>query len=265
VISGRRLLLILLACAGLAYLALRNLPPAGILPPVPSGPSKPLVAPSAAVPHAEQSLNERTWAIKDLRALVGEEIELRQLPDGRLVSARGKPGAGRRAGTAFRPEDPRQATARAKEILAAAGPLLGLSAEHPLEEPTVRGTEVSAQVFFRETAAGVPVAPAGTVSIDLGPQGELLGLHSEYVPEVRVRNEVRLGADEARSRAVGAVADQSSGLRAEGGSRVVWIVGNALAGAADGRHAYEFTVQGRQVVVDAATGAVLYQRDRRRY
>lgn len=181
---------------------------------------------------------------------------------GRLASVRGGPGFGARAGAGFRIDDRRRVVARAREIVEAAAGLLGLRPDFPLGDPALNQSAVSAQVFFEQTHHGIPLAPRGAVTVDLGPQGELLGLYSDYVPDVSVSvdpggsraDEEKITAEQARIRAGVGYREQ-----AEGGRQVYWLLGISPSA----RLAYEFIVEGNRVVVDAGTGAVLSRRDRR--
>ncbi len=175
---------------------------------------------------------------------------------GHLASARGGPGVGTRAAEGFRIDERRRVVARAREIVEAASGLLGLRTEFPLGDPALNQSAVSAQVFFEQTHQGVPLAPRGAVTVDLGTQGELLGLYSDYVPDVTISDEEKITAEQARVRA-------GIGYRepAEGGRAVYWLLGMGRSA----RRAYEFIVEGQRVVVDAGTGAVLSRREKRHY
>jgi hypothetical protein len=106
------------------------------------------------------------------------------------------------------------------------------------------------------------VLPVGEVKIDLGPEGELVGFYSNYAADVTVVNQARLDSDEARKRALDAVkltgANPVLGS-VDGGAQIVWVTGR------EGRIAYQFGANGRQVVIDAETGEVLQNRNRRTY
>lgn len=198
-----------------------------------------------------------TWAA--FRERFGGGLEARFGRDGALEEIRGTPGSGQRAGKGFDPTDTGRVLSRAREVVAGARDLIGVQAGAPLGNPQARTGEVSAQVSFRQSSDGVPVAPQGTVTVDLGPQGELLGLSSSYVRGLSVVNDRVLDAETCRSKAIAAIVDQGSSIRPSGGSPVVWVP----FGSSRGRHAYEYFVQGRQVIVDASSGEVLYRRDQR--
>jgi len=166
------------------------------------------------------------------------------------------------AKSGFDPKDPRESVSRANEILAAARAELGIKPDLPLEAPLARGGEASAQVFYREHVGGLPLAPNGSVTVDLGPKGELLSISSDYHPNVTLSGTLKLDADTARGIALGGGSEQ-----VEGGRLVAWVVGRLSRPGEplQARRAYEFSVQGKQVVVDAENGAFLFSRDRRRF
>jgi hypothetical protein len=220
-------------------------------------------APARAAPVPSQAARDALW--KRFRDKFGQELEPRFTPEGRLISVRGRPGHGH--GTTrpgFSPEDPRQALARAKEVLEAASELIGVTPDWPLEQPIAKGSKVSAQVYFKESGSGVAIAPFGSVWVDLDSQGGLLGLDSSYVPSPAVVNTENLDPSDAKMRALAAVPDGDSALKVEGGDPVLWVE-RAPSGVPEARHAYEYYVQGRQVIVDASNGAILHKRDVRQY
>jgi hypothetical protein len=211
-------------------------------------------APMRTHPTASRPGKEE-W--KRFQEKFGAELQSGFSADGRLVSISGRPGAGKRAQPGFTPEDPRQAIARAKEIVEQARALLGINEDWPLGEPLAQTGKISAQVYFQQSRGGVPVAPFGTVSVDLDSQGGLIRLDSSYAPDPQIVNDPVLDSSEAKLRALGAVGDQSSTLKPQGGNTVLWI----SAGGSEARYAYEYYIQGRRVIVDAGSGAILLKRD----
>ncbi len=214
--------------------------------------------------RAVENRDERDSRWKAFREKFGADLR-GEFHGGRLVSLQGALGVGAKAGADFDSTDPRQVSARAREILAASRDLLGVTAEPSLAGPKAIPGPASAQAVFRQTVDGVPLAPQGAITMDFGPQGELLGMDSSYLPSVQVTNSVRLNESQAREKAVSAIHDAvESGMKTEGGSRLVWVTEPAPEGrAAVARHAYEYSVQGRQVLVDAGDGSIIATRDRR--
>lgn len=200
---------------------------------------------------------------KEFKSKFGAELEPTFSDDGKLVRILGHVNQGTKASGNFHPDDPQKVIARAHEVLKAASHLLKLQKEWPLEDPRVSGNEVSAQVSFHETHLGIPLSPYGGVKLDLGADGELLELASQYVPEVQVSGAKSLDAQSAQTKAIAAV---MGGGHAEGGSEVIWATSAfAQNGPVLAYHAYEYMVDGRQVIVDAQNGKVLFRRDRRQY
>jgi len=145
-------------------------------------------------------------------------------------------------------------------VIAAASGMLGIQPDFPLGNVAVKGSRISAQVFFNETYEGISVCPGGNVKIDLGPRGELLALNSSYVPLIAVGNRVQLSSDEAKLGANAVFQRGSSDtLHVDGGSQIIWVKGQ------EGRFAYQFVSKGHQVVIDAQTGGVLSSWDRKQY
>jgi hypothetical protein len=206
--------------------------------------------------HVRKMSPEVAW--ESFRDHFGSDLKPQFGPSGQLISVQGVIGKGSKADSSFRPQDPKKAIERAREILQAAQDLIGIDPEWPLESPAARGSLFSAQVFFNETHQGVVVSPAGTIKIDLGSQGELIGLYSNYAQNVSLANQVRLDSEEAQIKAISMFQnDQFSSIDVDGGGKIIWVEGK------EGRYAYQFSVNGYQVVIDAQNGNVLFRRDRR--
>lgn len=197
------------------------------------------------------------------RERFGASLVFERAADGSLIAIRGALGKGAKAEAGFRTDDVTLVRARALEILSAAGELIGLNSELPSGDPLTRTGPVSAQVYFHETWRGIALEPLGSVSVDLGPQGELLNLSSNYVSDVRVSGERRVSSSDARKQAEASVA--TSALPTSGGRPIVWVSRGPLGQPVQGRQAFDFDVGGRQVVVDAENGKILSSRDRRQY
>lgn len=188
-------------------------------------------------------LSERGESFKER---FGGELKFEWGESGRLVSIRGS-SASVSAGADYRSDDPQSAISRAKDILEAAGVLLGVQSGLPLENPIAIANAASAQVYFQETLGGVPLAPLGKVTVDLGPKGELLGLDSSYMPNIAPKNAV-----------------DSKNMSGSQSKLIVWVSSNRDGeGRATSRYAYDSMVNGLEVVTDATTGESLFRRDRR--
>jgi hypothetical protein len=169
------------------------------------------------------------------------------------------------ASSGFHSSHPGEVKIRAREILNAAKELIKIDPAWPLDREEVRSGPVSAQVFFQETYQGMPVLPGGSVKVDLGSAGELLALHSSYRPSVEIVNQPVLSSDQAKAQALQFIRQQeaeglsSDKFHAGPGTKVVWVETN------QGHIAYQFHLHGREIVVDAKTGEVLYSHDKRIY
>lgn len=189
----------------------------------------------------------------------GSELEPQFDSKGRLISIRGVPGQGMTAARDFRTQDVRQVNLRGQEILHAAQDLLGINPELPLSPPIPQGGPVTAQVYFRETYRGLNLLPEGSLKLDLGPKGEILGLDSDYISELKVNSDFRLSSQEAFVKALASVnRGQSLSVPYVEGNRVVWVIQ-----ATQGQAAYRFFIQGREIVIDAGTGRVLSSKNQK--
>lgn len=184
----------------------------------------------------------------------GESLQAEFHPDGRAAFVKGAPRTGARGSSSYRSSEADQVKLRAEEVFANARELIGATSKNRFADPLIQPGRVSAQVFFQQIVDGVPLTPVGTVSITLGPEGELIRLDNAAVPNIPVVNERRLTVDQAKT----AASDVFSGAAVEGGAAVAWSPTGTEA-----RHAYEFYAKGRQIIVDAQTGQVISNRDRR--
>ncbi len=135
----------------------------------------------------------------------GSELEPQFDSNGKLISIRGVPGQGVTATRDFRTQDVRQVNLRGQEIVHAAQDLLGINPELPLSPPIPQGGPVTAQVYFRETYRGLTLLPEGNLKLDLGPKGEILGLYSDYISELKVNADFKLSSQEAFVKALASV------------------------------------------------------------
>ena len=225
--------------------------PTGIVKPIGSTPSKGIIR----VP-ASQGLSPADQAAlwEKFKDKFGGDLQPTYQPDGRLAIIHGAAHA-TPAAKGFRSDDPQMAIARAKEVLEAASAMIGVHGELPLENPIARGNEMATQVFFQENMGGIPLAPTGTVTIQLGSEGEVKGLYADYMPDIQIGNDVEVDAAQAR-KAV-------EGTRVEGGTQIIWMMD--AGSPAKAIHAYQYSADGRQVIVDAQTGKVIFKRDRRAF
>jgi len=224
--------------------------PSGVTRQDPVGFLKSSSSHESSIPNEKEN-SSRGSGWKYFNEKFGPHLKAEFSNDGRLVSIRGTLGGGHPADRKFRSENSQMAIERAQEILKEAGNLIGIRADWPLAREVARGNRISAQVFFTEMYQGVPLAPVGSVKVDLGSRGELLALDSDYVPQVDIRNEVLLSPEQAQKKA--GVPVQSNA------EEVIWVTGK------EGYYAFQFLAQGYQVLVDAQTGRVLVKRDIRQF
>lgn len=115
---------------------------------------------------------------------------------------------------------------------------------------------------FRQLWEGVPVEPYGNVSLTLGPGGKVLEGSSQYLAELVVDPNPRRPETEARLVAR-EVATRLGARRLTGGLPIVWVSSPGIP--AQGKKAYEYSAQGVQIIVDAATLEVLKTRSFRHH
>src|SRR5262249_48942548 len=160
----------------------------------------------------------------EFQSKFGDTLQPEFLPNGYLRSFTGQRGSGSRSGRDFDVKDPQKRIERATEILNAAQDLIGYDSRFPLGSPASTGSSATADVVFQETINGLPVYPGGTVSIDLGADGEPLGLYSNYARDVNVTNEPTLDPDQARQIAQATVSNPGITLAfaPKDGQKIIW-------------------------------------------
>ncbi len=234
-------------------------------PPLPSSSPLPSVRPSSqprTSPRASAAdQGPKHWS--QFKSKYGEDLIAQFTPDHLLSSIQGRIGQGAPQGVDFDFRDERQIKARAEAIIRELSVLIGERPDWPIEFSEIRLGPGSGQVYFQQTYQGLKVKPMGGVKVDLGPSGEIIGLYSDYAAQVQSVTPASLSESVVREKAREALTRQSlPGLSLSSippGQKIVWVSGGA------GRVAYEFFVQGRNVVIDAQQGRTLLFRDRRHF
>lgn len=214
--------------------------------------------------------SDRNSSWQEFTRKFGPELKSKTLSDGRIVAIYGSRGKGVHADSDFDPEDSKKAVDRAKEIVLAATDLLALQPDWPLGFEVAKVSPASAHIFLNETYQGLLVRPVGSIKIDLGAKGELVSLYSDYAPYLKIvnaaiANEVRLDVESAKIKALEAIPRKLGEATpvvysTNSEPKVIWVTGRR-----EGHIAYDFMVDGRQIVVDAQTGKILFQRNQRQF
>src|SRR5690606_7595318 len=131
---------------------------------------------------------------------------------------------------------------RASEILADAAPLLGVDPDTTFLSPLVEGGDTTGRVTYQQGIDGVPIYPGGTVTVVLGPRGELKAFDSSVYPATKIGNRATL--------------PQPVDSR-----RVLYVTESEPVALL--RYAYDSLHRGIQKVTDAENGEILLERDRR--
>jgi hypothetical protein len=142
----------------------------------------------------------------------------------------------------YRSLDVAQVSSRAREVFEDVRHLLGVpdTSEVIMHSPTIG--EFTSQVVFQQSENGIPLSPGGLVTILLGPDGQIVSVDSSAYPKTEVANRASL-------------------VRPEAAREILFVTQSAPVAVL--RHAYETRDRGIQKVVDAQTGAVLLEKDRR--
>ncbi len=225
--------------------------------------ASPRPSPKSTVSPPRSSLGASTQQWVDFKAKYGAHLVPRFSADHFLTSIQGAVGEGIPRGLEFNPQSESQVRERASEIVRALSVLIGERGDWPIEFREVRVGPASGQVSFRETHDGLVVKPFGVIKVDLGPQGEVLAVYSDYASQVQSVVPAVLSEDEVQERARSILGRQNlaklslSAMRP--GEKIIWVSGDTA------RVAYEYFVEGRNVVIDAQTGRTVLFRDRRHF
>jgi hypothetical protein len=201
---------------------------------------------------ANRSNSKLNW--ESFKKKYGEGFEPEYNEKGELIRITAKNSMGNSKSKGFSTTNKELVIQRINEILTDIEDLVGLQNELPLQVVEVQLGAVSSQVSLREQMGSVPIYPMGTLTIDLGPDGQLLGMSSSYLQTIQPVNDRSLTAQEATMKA---------GLNhsTEYAQPVIWAAG--FNGPFF--HAYQYQIRGQQVIIDASSGNVIYKRDRRQF
>ncbi len=187
----------------------------------------------------------------------GNNLQVKLSKKGKLESATGNPRADSNNVNGFRPNDSRAVINRAQEILNHAKDHIDFKKDFPLDDYKVQIGNFTAQVFFIETHKKVPLEPRGSVSVDLGPKGELLRFDNDYVSDLKILNKDLLSIVQAKNFLLKNETWITNNIIASE-RKILWVVTQNAA-----LWAYEFFIKGYKFVVDAETGAVILKKDER--
>lgn len=153
------------------------------------------------------------------------------------------------------PPSEEEFTRTARKLIEEAQSELGVTDLAQLGAPVVQRGLVSTQVFFRQQYQGLPLRPRGLLTVDLGPQGEKVGIYADWVSQWSFVSGKSQSMDQIRAHL---------GIpQSYAGVLVVWIDEHSGSSSPKGRLAYEFFGGGRTWIVDAEEGRIYLSRDRR--
>lgn len=180
----------------------------------------------------------------------------------RLVEIKGSVLRPRTKKNRFNPARADQLLSRSQEIFEDIRPLLGNGQPVEFLRPMATTGKYSGQTFYQQSVEGYPLKPFGNVTIDLGPQGEVIRVSSDVVPGIQVKNEKSLSVEQAEKSALTWLKNEHHLMDPlRGGEPIVWVPRPETDGlSVDAYYAYDFYVSGSQLVVDAQDGAIHFYR-----
>lgn len=196
----------------------------------------------------------------------GSELDLKFSSDHRLVRIRSsrKPGVAART---FQSGDYESVRKRSQEILDQVKSLIAYNPDFPVGENAIRSDEVSSQIEFTEKYRGVPLAPFGGITVQLDQNGGIRGLYSTYISEVRISNEASMDETEARELAPKKIHfSRTQDTPVGKGELILFTPGpQDSEQPVELKYAYRYSIDGRDVILDASNGNILSERDRRQF
>lgn len=214
-------------------------------------------------PSDEIRETEESWSWDRFLQKYGRSLEPDFSPQGVLLSIRTPHEGGLTRASDFNSENSESILSRSREILGDLKEVLGVSLEH-LGDVVVRGTSISAHAYYRQNIDSIPLQPYGTVSMDLGPQGELIGFYSTLVPGAHLRNHRTLSVGEVRAIVLSTLNPRPAHF-SEGGA-IIWVPapGNLNGGrTSEAYHAYSYLADGVEIIANAENARILARRDRK--
>ena len=211
---------------------------------------------------------ETTW--QSFRKQYGEGLEAAFTADHRLarIRAGSEPGI---PASRFSSGDKNSARTRADEILHSVGDLIGLNSKFPVQSRSVRSDEISSQIEWVQTYHDVSIEPFGRITMQLDSRGGLRALYSNYISDPAIVNEPTLDDASAKNLALSNLhftPERPGGPagRAGKGDLILFAPGPQDSSATvQLKYAYRFWIEGREVIVDAAKGEILSEKDRRQF
>lgn len=210
----------------------------------------------------EASRMKELWGV--FQAGYGPFDENTFSPDLRLLRLRSDQSIA--AGGGFQSGQRNSVLARGEEIVKNAQELLGLDSFRSLSLASIQTDEFSSQLEWIQTVQGLPIEPAGRLSLQLTQEGGLRGLYSSIIADYRISNQVSMSMVEARQ-----LVFSSLQFHLEHPEKVndlghlILFAKNFQQSSTqvELRHAYRFWIEGREIIVDADNGQLLSEKDRR--
>ena len=204
--------------------------------------------------HAEKSIGQmkNEYSRKPSSADINQDYTIKRDLDGNIVELLGKPGNRNRDIKGFSTETEIEITKRASQIMEQLNGTFdraGLS-----NYATVVTGSRSAQAFYQQIYGGYPVRPSSGVKVDLAKNGGVIRVSSDVRPIHSIGNSPVLDSESAMAEAK---KHMSSARSIVGGEHVIWVRGDT------GFHGYSFNADGKQIVINAENGDVLFKKDRR--
>jgi hypothetical protein len=158
----------------------------------------------------------------------------------------------------FSPNDRFQVMDYARTLIKELGPKFGIYELPKTDEFQIRTGEFSAQVVAKQTFRGVPVFPGGTLTLDLGPSGEVIEFNSSYYQDLEATNSPDKNEKEIQKQVLEFSKATFGPSKLEGGSLLFRVEGDKK-----GRFVREYSYAGQKIIVDAQDGSPIRVKDSR--
>jgi len=219
---------------------------------------------SAVKKESDPQSWKRNWS--QFQKKFGKHLRADFSSQGQLLRIRGEVGQGKpnRSGE-FTSQNSIDVIHRSEQVVQAVKALIHYEEQFPIQQVQAQPGKWSAQVHYRQVWSDLPLEPLGKLKVDLGPQGELLGVDSDYHPGVQVKNGGVFEVSEIQARSVAQAHLKEDGTHfvasLKEGRKIIWVDRRLV-----GFPAYSYSEQGRTVVISAqGTPKLLSFQDKRRH
>jgi hypothetical protein len=146
----------------------------------------------------------------------------------------------------------------ARTLIKELGPKFGIKEYPKTENYQIKTGKFSAQIFAKQDFQGVPVNPGGSLTLDLGPNGEVISFNSSFYQDLEATNHPDGNEKVIQEKVLEFAKASFEPSKLEGGS-----LSFRVEGQKKGRFIREYSYAGQKIIVDAHDGNPIRIKDSR--